>query len=102
MDCTSLLYPSISEGGAASVLVVLAAGGLVPIITRTCGLDLEPFSIIMEDSTFESIDLAISKYLETPVDDHLTLCNNIMSHVREHYKESQFEQNITKIIKSVL
>lgn len=38
-----VIFPSVSEGGAAAILNVVANGGLIPILTQSTGLDIQGF-----------------------------------------------------------
>ena len=63
--CGALLYPSLSEGQAGSVLTVCGNASLVPIITRNSGLDESRLGFEIEEPTLESTLRALSAYLAT-------------------------------------
>lgn len=99
MSCSALIYPSISEGGAASIISVLAFGGLIPIITKSSGLDLNEHCIIMSESSITEIDNGIKKYLEIPVNKQKSICTDLRNEIRNKHTETNFINSITELLK---
>jgi glycosyltransferase involved in cell wall biosynthesis len=61
--CGAVIFPSSSEGGAASILTLMANGGLVPVITKQCGLTLPDMAFEAERISVEDINIQIRQYL---------------------------------------
>ncbi|PSV98601.1 glycosyltransferase [Photobacterium iliopiscarium] len=56
-DCLFVTLPSVSEGLATAVITCMGNGGLIPIITKNCGIDFSPFTIEADvDSILDMIN----------------------------------------------
>lgn len=98
-ECAFVVHPSISEGGAASVLNVVANAGLIPVCSKACGLDLpEDGSVIVEDVTYEAFEGAILDVMNLPVDELKEMATNACRYVREHYTLDNYRANMSKIL----
>lgn len=64
-NAIGLVYPTCSEGQSGSVLTGLHAG-LIPIVTRASGVDVEPFGIILEEPSVEEIRQAVTTLAHMP------------------------------------
>lgn len=53
-----LLYPSVSDGQPGSVINAMAAG-LVPLVTREAGIDVEPFGVVADMRSPERIEAVV-------------------------------------------
>lgn len=62
--CGFVLFPSASEGGSPSVLTAMGNGGLIPIISKAGGLDVEKFGFIFDDLQEETVELFIENALQ--------------------------------------
>ena len=98
-ECAFVVHPSISEGGAPSVLNVVANAGLIPVCSKACGLDLpEDGSVIVEDVTYEAFESAILDVMNLPVDELKEMATNACRYVREHYTLDNYRANMSKIL----
>jgi hypothetical protein len=50
-NCGGDIFPRASEGGVAALLTVMSHGGLIPIITKACGLVIEHLGFIANKTT---------------------------------------------------
>ena len=100
--CAFVVHPSVSEGGAASVVTVMANGGLIPIISKSSGLDVEEFGYV-----FDVIDKnTVLEY----INEALKLSNDVLyekalktkSTVRKNHTYEIYRQNLLKYIKEAL
>ncbi len=57
-SCAGLIYPSCSEGQAGSVVTSLHAG-LIPIVSRESGVDVNGFGVPLETCSVDEIKAAI-------------------------------------------
>ena len=56
-ECAFVVHPSISEGGSPSVLNVVANGGLIPVCSKACGVDLpEDGSVVIDEVTYDAFE----------------------------------------------
>ena len=67
-ECGILLNPSISEGGAVSVLNVLGNGALLPVYSRGTGLDLSEVGVEVCDASYASFSNALLALAELPTE----------------------------------
>ncbi len=68
-ECAFCIFPTASEGGAPALLNVMANGGLIPIASRACGIDIEDLGFVFDklnkDSIQTNIELALIKHYKT-------------------------------------
>lgn len=58
--CGFVIFPSCSEGGGASIINVMANGGLLPIVTKDSSIDIGDYGIAIEDLTVEAVTSAVA------------------------------------------
>lgn len=101
-DCAFVVFPSASEGGAVSSLNVMANGGLIPILSRSTGLDIEEFGYIVDEISEENfskvIDIAI-KESDIELENRAVLTYR---RVREIYTIENYKSNLTNSIKTLI
>jgi hypothetical protein len=101
-NCGGIIFPSASEGGAAALLTVMAHGGLVPIITKSCGLDIEHLGFIANETTLEDVELQLNKYLAKPDDELLELSQKIKAEINATYNITNYQNKIKAILDDIL
>lgn len=98
-ECTFVVHPSISEGGAASVLNVVANAGLIPICSKSCGLDLpKDGSVVVGEVTYEAFESAILDAMKWSEDELKAKATSACQYVREHYTLDNYRANMSKIL----
>ncbi|MBP9187649.1 MAG: glycosyltransferase [Bacteroidia bacterium] len=100
--CGGVIFPSASEGGAAALLTVMTHGGLVPIITKACGLDIDHLGFIAEECTLYSVEEQLNKYLNTSDDDLLKLSQTIKEEINKTYNTVNYKNNIRQLFTKIL
>lgn len=94
-----VVHPSISEGGAASVLNVVANAGLIPICSKSCGLDLpKDGSVVVGEVTYEAFESAILDAMKWSEEELKTKATSACQYVREHYTLDNYRVNMSKIL----
>ncbi len=101
-SCGGVIFPSASEGGAAALLTVMTYGGLIPIITKACGLDIEHLGFVAEETTLTSVENQLHKYLDTSNDDLKKLSANILQEISATYNTQNYQDNMKKIFQHFL
>lgn len=96
--CGAVLFPSASEGGAASILNVIANGGLIPIISKSAGLDLENVGIMLEQCTVEEIEEKINKFTKLPKTSIKEMSFAAKEHVRENYSYDKYFDGLRQLL----
>jgi glycosyltransferase involved in cell wall biosynthesis len=67
-QCVAVVYPSCSEGCAGSVITCLH-GGLIPIVSKESGVDVEGFGILLQNVTVDEIKAKISTFANLSTDE---------------------------------
>ena len=102
LRCGAIVYPSVSEGGAVSVLNVLGNGGLIPIISKSCGLDLEKYGLIFSKIDIETIQRAINSYLNFSEVELQQMAFAVKEHLSREYSYRKYYRRLSYIIRDVL
>lgn len=97
-NSAALILPSASEGGAASVLSVMANGGLVPIVPKSVGLDVEHYGFVFEDISEHSLCAMIDKFLKLTPQELQSLSLKIKKETRERYNFGRYRKRLGEII----
>jgi glycosyltransferase involved in cell wall biosynthesis len=91
-QCVGLIYPSCSEGCAGCVVTAMHAG-LIPIVTRESGVDVEPErGILLPDATIASIQKAIRNLSGQSAAELETRARAAWTWVRETHTRERFKQ----------
>ena len=100
-QCTFMINPSLSEGGAPATLKVVANGGLIPICSRACGFDMPVEATgIVEDVTYEAFEQKTLEMTAMPAEELRKQSECIYSFIREHNTFEAFRENMYHIIES--
>ena len=102
MKCGFCVYPSVSEGGAVSVLTCMGNGGLYPIITKSTGLDCFENVIEMNTITLDEFTKAIEKSRSITAIDLKVHSIEISNKTKELYTLDNFYLNLKQILQSSL
>ena len=96
-----VILPSASEGMSTSVLTCMKHG-LIPVVTRNVGIDVDNIGIFLEDYKIEYLDKKINEIIN--MDDKLirNLYNNLITEVKDKYELQIFEKDFIKIIHVIL
>jgi glycosyltransferase involved in cell wall biosynthesis len=100
-ECGILVNPSISEGGAVSVLNILGNGALLPVYSRGTGLDLSAVGVEVEDATFDSFRNALLAVAELPCSVVGEKAWAAHSLVKEKYSLENYRQAMYEHLKSI-
>ena len=100
--CGYAVFPSVSEGGSPALLNTMANGGVIPIITRSSGLDMDEYGWIIDahdinlfsDAINEAALLADAVLKEKAI--------KVKSHVRKTYTYENYKKNLSNIIEGIL
>jgi len=97
--CSAVLYPSASEGGAIAILNVMANGGLIPIISRSTGLDVEKYGFMFNELSASSLEAQIDKLMVRDEVELQELSIRVKEETRLGYSFSRYRSNLKKLIK---
>lgn len=94
-SCLFTILPSVSEGTTTSVINCMGNGGLIPIITKNCGIDLNPIeikpSVYSIINNLKNIDLWSDEKLQKT-------SKTCFNYAFENFTIEKFRNNITEII----
>lgn len=99
--CAWVILPSVSEGAATSVITCMAYGGLLPILTKECGIDARQFGgIEIKSINLRGIHEALQKTKEkNPTASSHLAC---MQRAKTHYSLKKFQKKIKQLLLRVL
>lgn len=101
-QCSFVIFPSISEGGSPSLLNLMANGGLIPIATEACSVDINDYGFTLEDSSVRSIEITLAK-LKTISDKEIEKTSaEVMKNTRENYTFDIYRKKLQSHIETCL
>lgn len=102
--CGFVISPSVSEGGAPSLLNVMANGGLVPIATRSSGIDLDELGWVVEveDNHVEGFDKVLNEVCLINESELRNKAMNAKKVVRDKYTFHKYQNELEKIITTAI
>lgn len=100
--CGAIITPTISEGGGGATVNVIAAGGLLPIVTKNIGLDFYGYETIITEFNLQALSQAISKYLAMTNSQLKESAQQLMACFREKHTIDKFKEQIQWIIENTV
>jgi hypothetical protein len=100
--CTFALFPSVSEGGSPSLLNIMANGGLIPIATKGCTLDIDELGFIIEDVNQQNVERAIDDALKLTDIELMEKSKLTKLTIRSIYTLENYKKNLKKVIEIIL
>ncbi|MGA1844950.1 MAG: glycosyltransferase [bacterium] len=100
-QCAFVILPSCSEGQAQSVVECMNQG-LIPVVSRACGLDIDGHGVLIDPCTIDEIVRIIQDLSAWPA----TRCREMAVKARtiaiKDYSEEAFQRNIRRAIQEIL
>ena len=87
----ALVYPSCAEGQAGSVVLSMHAG-LIPIVSRESGVDVEPFGIVLPENSVEAVIAAVKKITNESSETLRERAVGAWSYARTHHTRETFSK----------
>ena len=100
--CACVIFPSASEGGCASVVTAMGNGGLIPIVSKSCGLDVEELGWIFDRLDIESIRICIEKVVSLPEAQLRERAERTYSSVNEHHALDGYKKRVEAALREIL
>lgn len=101
-NCGFVIHPTVSEGGAASVLTVMGNGGLIPLVTRMCGLDLEEYGYLMDEAGLEFVERALEWALSMGEREFVARTDTIRDKIPTLYSINNYRRSLDEIIRDIV
>ncbi len=94
---SAMVYPSCSEGSAGSVIVGLHAG-LIPIISRETGVDVQDFGVELASCTVDEIRLAARAHAKRGAAELRQLSRAAWQRAREYFTRERFAAAFRSVV----
>lgn len=101
-DCTFVVFPSCSEGGAASVVNVCANGGLIPIVSKESSVEIRDFGIEIQSLDQAGIRRALEVSQQLSISDIRNRSLKCAEYFRLEHSPERYYQEIKKSIVYIL
>lgn len=94
-QCGSAILLSASEGCSTALLTVIGNGGLIPIASRSCGIDIDTFGFSVKEHTTSDLQTSVTEYLETDVSRLSEMSEVGREYVNANYTEDGFYRKLS-------
>lgn len=98
--CGSIVFPSCSEAQSPSVITCMH-GGLIPIISTQCGLDIDNFGVELNESSIEEIKSAVYQVANLKQEIFEKYAKMSWESARKIYNVENYSKKIKEIIKNI-
>jgi len=99
--CSYVILPSCSEGMATSVLTCMNHG-LIPVVTRECGIDLKEWGVYLEDYSVEYIRGSVEHCASIEPDLVEKYQNEVYEYSRRQFVISRYSQDLQHIVNTII
>ena len=100
--CGILLNPTISEGGAVSVLNVLGNGALLPVYSEATGIALSEVGVCVPNVTYKDFEDALLKIESMPVNEFEQKALEAHRLVKDCYTIEKYEEHMYALLKEII
>ena len=97
-----MLNPSISEGGAVSVLNVLGNGALLPVYSEATGIALSEVGVCVPDVTYRDFENALLKLESMPDEEFEQKALAAHQLVKDNYTIEKYEEHMHALLKAII
>ncbi|MBY0472778.1 glycosyltransferase [Patescibacteria group bacterium] len=92
-----LVFPSCAEGQAGSVVAALHAG-LIPIVTKECGVDVDDFGFVLKDASVEEIKNTVQMAAALPVEELRRRATLGWKYANTHHTRKTFAARFSEFV----
>lgn len=101
-QCGVLLNPSVSEGGAVSVLNVLGNGALLPVCSRATGIDIDGYGTVVDEMTYDAFEQALLDVDKLPLKEFEQRAWEAYKDISVNYTVEKYEENMYNLLKGII
>lgn len=101
-QCAFTIFPSASEGCSPSVITTMGNGGLIPLITRACGINSPVSNFMIDYPNAHNVRQAIDRAIVLSPSELLNRSIECLEYARKVHSIDQFRNNFSEIINTVL
>jgi hypothetical protein len=100
-ECSFIILSSCAEGCTTAVVTAMGNGGLIPLISRECGLDIINGKIF-ESNTFDNIKQTIQSISQTYTENMVeTYSNENIHYVERYFSIDEYKKNLKAIFDNI-
>ena len=99
-NAVALIYPSSSEGQAGSVIAGMHAG-LIPLISRASGVDVDGFGTILQNCSIEEIKNTVRATSALPADQLKKRSKDSWEYARKHHTREAFTREFSSFLNDI-
>jgi len=99
--CAAVVYPSCSEGCAGSVITCLH-GGLIPIVSKESGVDIEGFGILLQNVTIDEIKAKIVTCANLSTDELRSRSKKAWQFAQDNHTREEFAKAYKQVVANLL
>jgi glycosyltransferase involved in cell wall biosynthesis len=100
--CAFVIFPSCSEGQSTSVVNVMGNGGLLPVVTKESGIDVNEYGIEIKGCNLKDVELAVDEANCLTVDDIRDRSYSCGGYISQHNSIDMFSKAIKDVLKAIL
>jgi glycosyltransferase involved in cell wall biosynthesis len=101
-ECSFVICSSWSEGCATAVITAMGNGGLIPLISRQCGIDIIN-GIVIENNTIDIIEKVIKEINELYSVDHIRkYSQENIKYIKEFFSIEAYRKNSESVFDKIL
>jgi glycosyltransferase involved in cell wall biosynthesis len=100
-SCAGVVFPSCSEGGGGSVITCVHAG-MLPIVTAEASVDIDPFGVLIQEGTVESVITAVKEAAALSAKELETRTRAGWKYMRSNHSRERFAEEYTKVAQRIL
>lgn len=97
-DCCYVILPSCSEGTATSILTASGLGGLIPIISKECGIDIDDNVIEIKALNLAEVKKSINKAISMTDEEILSKSVKNYNAIRLNHTKQNFIEKLNYAI----
>jgi glycosyltransferase involved in cell wall biosynthesis len=100
-SCGFVILPSCSEGQSGGVVEAMQEG-LVPIVPKISGLDVEGYGIELQKSTIAEIERVCIRSSKMSAGNLEAMSKRVRKVAQKNHSPKQFSENLEKVIRNIL
>jgi len=99
-QCIAVVFPSCSESESCSVLTCMQAG-LIPVVTREAGIDVQDFGILLKDASVGAIQGAVERLAKLPASHLKEMSRKAWEYTRDHHSAEKYTRDYRAMIANI-
>jgi glycosyltransferase involved in cell wall biosynthesis len=98
--CIAVVFPSCSESESCSVLTCMQAG-LIPVVTREAGIDVQDFGILLQDASVDEIQEAVQRLTKLPASQLKEMSRKAWEYTRDNHSAEKYARDYRAMIANI-